>query len=276
MNRTFDIISTDGLTLRGRCWPTEKSCEAVICLVHGQGEHLGRYDHVAAAFNQAGINLLGTDLRGHGNSGGKRGHVPTFGILLDDLFQTLEKARAAFPSKPLFLYGHSLGGLIVLDYVLKRNTKLNGIIVSAPLLQLASAPPAWKLCILELCNRLRLNPSIPNGVDDQLLSHDINVARIYRNDPLTHHHITPSLASGMFEAGQWCMDHASELSLPALFIHGAADKITSPAATQTFVSNISADCTLEILPGLFHEPHNETEKTAVFKLLTDWILRTAL
>jgi len=243
--------------------------------VHGQGEHIGRYDHVAAAFNQAGITLLGTDLRGHGNSDGKRGHVPTFGTLLDDLFQTLEKARAAFPSKPLFLYGHSLGGLIVLDYVLKRNPKLDGIIVSAPLLKLASEPPAWKLWILKLCSRLRLNPSIPNGVDDQLLSHDINVARIYRNDPLTHHHITPSLASGMFDAGQWCMDHASELSLPALFIHGAADGITSAAATQAFASQVSSNCTLEILPGLFHEPHNEPEKESVLKCVMDWILQTA-
>lgn len=275
MNRTFDIISTDGLMLRGRCWPTEKPCEAVVCLVHGQGEHIGRYDHVATAFNQTGITLMGTDLRGHGNSGGKRGHTPTFDLLLDDLFHTLEKVRAAFPSQPLFLYGHSLGGLIVLDYVLKRKPKLNGIMVSAPLLKLAAEPPVWKLWILKLCMRLRLNPSIPNGVDDQLLSHDINVARTYRNDPLTHHLITPALASGMFEAGSWCMDHASELSMPALFIHGEADRITSPAATQAFASHISSDCKLEILPGLFHEPHNETQKAAVFKLTTDWILQTA-
>lgn len=271
----FSMPTRDGLNLRGRCWTPPAETRAAVCLVHGLGEHIGRYDHVAHAFNRTGIALLGTDLRGHGNSEGKRGHVPTFGTWLDDLFQSLEKTRAEFPNVPLFLYGHSLGGMVVLDYVLERKPELAGVIASAPLLKLAFEPPRGQQLVLKLLNALHLQPAVPSGLVDTNLSRDLNVVRAYRNDPLTHGKITPALAGGMLAAGQWCLEHAGELNTPCLLLHGAADRITSPEATRHFASKVSSDCKLEIWPGLFHEPHNEPEKDSVHQCITRWILERA-
>lgn len=271
MNRTFEIITTDGLMLRGMCWPAEGTCKAAISLIHGMGEHIGRYDHVATAFNARGYTMMGTDLRGHGKSDGKRGHVPTFGTYLDDLFQSLEKMRADFPGIPHYIFAHSLGGMIALDYVLRRKPDLAGLIVSAPLLQLAYKPSLWRMILLKSLKALNLNIPIPRGVDDTKLSRDINVARTFRNDPLSHGVITPTLAVGMFEAGDWCLAHADQLELPTLIYHGDADLITSLDASRRFVEKAGSNCTFNLLPGCMHEPHNEPQRQEVFDLILNWL-----
>ena len=267
----FKITNPSGLTLCGRIWEPEDEPRAVVGLIHGLGEHVGRYDHVAEVLNKAGFALIGTDLQGHGQSDGKRGHVSTFENLLDDVFQTLEKAREKFPGKPVFLYGHSLGGLIALYYAFKHESNLAGVVATAPLLRLALDPPIWQKNLLRGLRALHLHPSIPNGMDDAKLSRDRNVIRAYRNDPLTHRLITPSLALGMLEAGEWCLAHASEFSVPLLLMHGDADQITSFKATEEFANLSSDQCTLKILPGVYHEPHNEPEQRDVLAIIIDWL-----
>ena len=271
MNPKFETTNPSGLRLRGRIWEAEGEPRAVVGLIHGLGEHIGRYDHVAEVLNKAGFSMIGTDLQWHGQSDGKRGHVPDFGNLLDDVFQTLERARVTFPGKPLFLYGHSLGGLMALYYVLKHKPDLAGVVATAPLLRLAHEPPIWQQKLLRGLRALNIHQSIPNGIDDTKLSRDINVVRAYRNDPLTHRQITPPLALGMLEAGEWCMAHANEFPIPLLLMHGDADQITSFKATEEF-ANLSPDrCTLKILPGVYHEPHNDPEKRDVLATITDWL-----
>ncbi|WP_322608722.1 alpha/beta hydrolase [Pontiella agarivorans] len=271
MIEPFSVQTTDGLLLRGGCRTPEGPIRGVILLVHGLGEHLGRYDHVARMLENSGFAVLGTDLRGHGNSEGRRGHVPTFGTLLDDLFQTLEKAGIAFPGLPLFLYGHSLGGLIVLDFALNRKLEVAGIISSAPALQICDPPSAWKLGMVKLLRNLHLHPAVSSGLDDRKLSRDLNVIRAYRNDPLTHNRITPALALGMIEAGKRCRKQAAELSVPALLFHGSDDRITDPVITRQFAENAGGNCTFKMLSGVLHEPHNAPLKKQVFELILNWL-----
>ncbi|QBG48254.1 alpha/beta hydrolase [Verrucomicrobia bacterium S94] len=268
----FYIRTTDGLQLSGKCRTPETQIRGVILLIHGLGEHLGRYDHVAQILEKAGFAVVGTDLRGHGNSEGRRGHVPAFEHLLDDLFQTLKKTRIAFPGLPVFLYGHSLGGLIVLDFALQKNMPdPDGIISSAPALRICAAPPAWKLGMVKLLDKLKLYPAVSSGLDDRLLSKDLNVIRAYRNDPLTHDRITPALALGMMESGKKCLKHAAELAVPALLFHGSDDRITDPAATRQFAETAGGNCTFKMLSGILHEPHNAPVKKQVFELVLNWL-----
>ena len=267
----FKIEAYGGLKLHGQGWEPDTGTKAAICLVHGLGEHGGRYAQVAEAFNQAGYALMASDLRGHGKSEGQRGHAPSYTVLMDDIFQLLETARERYPNAPLFLYGHSLGGNLVIHYALRRLPKLAGIITSAPLLRLAYTPPHWKTGLLHILHALRIHCTLPSGLDDRALSRDINVVRAYRNDPLTHNQITPNLGVDMIRNGEWNMAHAADLPCPLLLMHGDADRITSAKATREFALRAGATCTLKIWDGFFHELHNEPDKDDVLAYILDWI-----
>ena len=139
----FGWQTEDGLQLFAQAWQPDGESRAVVCLAHGLGEHSGRYSHVAAALNQAGYTLLGFDLRGHGHSEGQRGHAPTFDDMLDDITHLLEEAARRFPDSPRFLYGHSLGGTLVLNHALRRRSQVIGVIATGPSLRIAFTSPAW-------------------------------------------------------------------------------------------------------------------------------------
>lgn len=269
-NFDFILHTADNLKLQGRGWAPDTEIKAAVCLVHGLGEHCGRYEHVAKAFNQAGYALLGCDLHGHGRSEGRRGHVPNYSLLTDDISQLLEMEKQRYPDRPIFLYGHSLGGNLVIHYVLRNRPELAGVIATAPLFKLAYEPPAWQTILLRLLNALRINVSIPSGMDDTALSRDMNVIHAYRNDPLTHNRITPQLAVNMIQNGEWNLEHAAEFISPLLLMHGDADRITSAKATQEFASQ-AHDCTLKLWDGFSHELHNDPGKEDVLIFMIQWM-----
>jgi acylglycerol lipase len=268
---TFELNTADGLKLQGQGWEPETGSRAVVCLVHGIGEHSNRYEHLAEALNRAGYTLLAFDLRGHGRSEGPRGHAPNYECLMSDISQLLEKAQERYPELPVLLYGHSLGGNLVIHYALRCKPALAGVIASSPLLRLAYKAPVWKTGILNLMYALRIKCSIPRGVDDMALSHDLNVARTKRTDPLWHGLITPQLAVDMLRKGKWNLAHASEFPCPLLLMHGDADRITSAQASSEFADSAGDQCTLKIWKGLYHELHNECEKMRVLEYTTEWL-----
>ena len=259
----FKWKTTDGLQLFAQGWQPEGESRAVVCLVHGLGEHTGRYGHVAAALNHAGYALLGFDLRGHGQSEGQRGHTPTFDHMLDDITHLLEEASQRFPDVPRFLYGHSLGGCLVLNYALRRRPDIAGVIATDPLLRTAFAPPAWKTTLGRLLQGLWPTLSMSNGLDIAGLSRDAAVVRAYADDPLVHDRVSARLGMDMLDAGEWALGHASEFPLPLLLMHGGADPITSAEASRQFAAGVTGDCTLKIWDGLYHEIHNEPEQSQV-------------
>lgn len=262
--------TADGLEIFGRCWQPDAEIRAVVCLVHGLGEHSGRYAHVAAALTAAGYALLGFDLRGHGRSAGLRGHTPSYKALLDDIALLLEQAERYFPGRPRFLYGHSLGGNLVLNYALRRRPQLAGVVATGPWLRLAFEPSRVQVLLARTMDRLWPAFSQANGLEVTALARDPAVVQAYQDDPLVHDRVSARLFAVCYSAGLWALAHASEFPLPLLLMHGSADRLTSAAASQEF-ANRAPDCTFQLWDGFYHELHNEPEKDAVLARMLDWL-----
>ncbi|MFN2150478.1 MAG: lysophospholipase [Anaerolineales bacterium] len=272
MNEPETFFETkDHQNLFFRVWQPAGHLKAAVCLVHGLGEHSGRYQHVAAAFNAAGVGVWGFDLRGHGKTPGKRGQVPHYDVMLDDIADAIDAAQEQFTGVPVFLYGHSMGGNLVLNYALRRKPALAGVIATSPWIQLAFSPPDSQVRLARLMNHLLPNLTQPNGLDVQALAHDPEVVAAYQNDPLVHDRVSIRLSVEFLDAGEWALEHAAELALPLLLVHGSADPITSAAASQEFAARAGELCTLKIWEGLYHETHNEPQKEQVIAYNLEWL-----
>jgi alpha-beta hydrolase superfamily lysophospholipase len=268
---SIEIQTADGLKLHGHLWEPAGSAQALICLVHGLGEHSGRYAHVVDSFCRKKFAVVAFDLRGHGQSEGPRGHAPKYDLLISDIFQGLEKAKQAHPELPVFIYGHSLGGNLILQMVLKHQPDVAGAISSAPLFKPAFKPPAWKMAALQMFAGICPTLTMYNEVDPRALSRDAEKVRTYQKDPLVHDRISARLAKDMLAAGAWNLAHAAKLSCPLLLIHGDADRITSTQASRDFAAQAGKRCTLKIWHGLYHDPHNEPEQQDVLAHIVAWI-----
>lgn len=269
---TFDIISRDGLKLHGQAWLPDGEPEAVICLVHGLGEHIGRYHHVATYFASEGIAVFGMDLRGHGRSEGKKGHTPSYDLLLEDVEDLMKKARVEYIEAPMFLYGHSMGGNIVASFLTARKTlELQGAILSSPFLRLATDPPQAMLWLAKTMRKIWPSFTAPNGVDYRNISSIEAEALKYKNDPLIHDRISAKLSLSLIEAGEKAIETAGELNIPLLAFHGGADAITSASATQEFVSKATPYATFHLWKTSKHETHYDVEREQVLRLALDWM-----
>lgn len=267
----FSWQSPDGLQIFAQGWEPSADPKAIICLVHGLGEHSQRYVHLASAFNEAGYALFTFDHRGHGRSQGPRGHIPTYEAFMEDIAQLLVETGQRWPHRPLFLYGHSMGGNLVLNYVLRRRPPLNGVVVTAPWLRLVTPLPSLQLKALRLIDRFYPLLAFSNRLDPLTLSRDPAVAQAYKTDPLVHDRISPRLFLNLDESGQWALAHAQAFPLPLLLIHGSADRLTSAEASRQFAGGVPANCLFKLWPDLYHEPHNEPEQAEVISFIIDWL-----
>ncbi|MDO8970993.1 MAG: lysophospholipase, partial [Saprospiraceae bacterium] len=213
--------SSDGLSLFAQGWePDVTSFKAVVCLVHGIGEHTGRYAHVAEAFAKEGYVLLTADLRGHGKSEGIRGHAPSVEFLMQDMDVLLKKASDRYPGLPVILYGHSLGGILALHYGLKRKPAVKGVLVTSPALHSSLEQQAVKVMAAKVLGALVPKMTIASGLNVDAISHDVEVVKAYNNDPLVHDRISVGLGKVLLEVCRYNLDHAVEFPLPLLLIHG--------------------------------------------------------
>lgn len=268
--RTLYLTTTDNVNLRCLAWD-HVDPQAVIALVHGMGEHCGRYGHVADYLNQQGYAVLAYDQRGHGESGGSRGHSPSFEALLDDLALFLKKVEKEYPKTPIVLYGHSMGANVALNYTLRRKAAIAGLIVSSPWINLAFSPPAWKVSAARWLKMVLPKLSMLNELDVNALSRDPQVVSAYVKDPLVHNRITPSMGYEMMQAATWLQNFAGEMPVPTLLFHGAADKITSHPDSKAFAARVAGPITFVEYPGLYHETHNEPEKAQVLERIDEWL-----
>lgn len=262
----------DGLDIFAQGWePTVLKPKAVVCLVHGLGEHSSRYAHVAEAFGKEGFILFGTDLRGHGRSGGPRGHISSIEDFMQDIDVLLEQARTRYPGLPLFLYGHSIGGVQVLHYGLLRKPNVKGVIATSSALHNAVEKELVKVTMAKVLGSLMPNVIIASGLDPKSLSRDEKVVQAYVNDPLVHDKISLGFGKVMIGVTSWTLSHAGEFSLPLLLLHGKADAIAFPSSSTEFAAPLKEKCTLVLWDDAYHELHNESEKDKVFKTMTLWM-----
>lgn len=261
----------NGVELYAQGWQPETDAKAVVCLVHGLNEHSSRYTHVAAALNRAGYAVLAFDHHGHGRSGGMRGHIPSSSIFLESLDCLLREAEQMYPGKPRFLYGHSLGGIVVLYYTLSRKPALAGVIATSAGLRTALEEQKFKIALTRWLSPFLPKLSIPTGLDPTQLSRDPQVVKAYINDPLVEKHATLGLARSALEAIQYVFEHAHEFHLPLLLMHGDHDRIAYPRGSQEFASLVHSPCTLKLWEGFYHETHNEPEKDQVLAYVIAWL-----
>lgn len=264
--------SKDGVKIFGREWRPEGDIKGAISLVHGLGEHSGRYQQVAEAFTGAGYALVGFDLRGHGMTEGIRGHAPSYDCLMDDIDENLRLSAEHFPDLPLFLYGHSLGANLVLYHTLTRKSDVKGAIATSPIMIPAQPVPAPKMLLGKIMYRLMPSFKMANDIDLDGLSHDQAVIDRYAHDPLVHPYISARLGLDMLNGGQFLIDHAGELSLPLLLLQGSEDRIVNPKATAEFAAHATPSMiTYKEFPGMYHELHNDLQKSEVMKLMIQWM-----
>lgn len=259
MNTT--LSTADGIQLHIEDSPVANAKAAVV-LTHGIGEHCSRYDHVRAAFNAAGYAFHTYDLRGHGRSSGRRVHTPSLERLLDDVALIVGRAREQSPGRNVFVYGHSMGGNITLNFALRRPAGLSGVIATSPWLVLPAPPPALIAGVARLLNRIAPEVTFQRPRDPSLLSRDPAVVAAAETDPLTSHVITARQFVELSEGAAYALAHAADLRMPLYLAHGRADAVTSMHGTQQFYEAASsADKTLNLYDGAFHELHNEIEPT---------------
>jgi len=263
--------NAEGLPIYAAHWP-EKKPWAVITLVHGQGEHIGRYNHLGRWFNDRGVAVLGYDQQGYGKSGGTRGHARGLDALLNDISQALDETRKRYPGAQHFLYGHSMGGNLVLNYLLRRSPSLSGVVATAPWVRLAFPAPVLKVLAGRVLNRLTPSLRLPNGLAEHFLSRNPSVVEAYRNDPLVHNRLSVAAGIQLLDAAIWLNQYSGDTPAPLLLQHGTADRITSAPATRELSARLQGKTTFREWPNLYHEIHNEPEQEQVFQVTLDWML----
>lgn len=264
--------SRDGLDIFAQAWePDIVQPKAVVCHVHGLGEHSARYAHVAEAFSKEGFVLFTSDLRGHGRSAGPRGHVGAIEDFMQDIDVLFEQARSRYPELPFFLYGHSLGGILVLHYGLSRKPDVKGVIATSSGLRTALEKQPLKVFLAKVLGSLIPSTTIVSGLDPNGISHDKNVVKAYQEDPLVHDKASLGFGKVMLGVTKWTLEHAGEFSRPLLLLHGKADPIAFPSGSIEFAAPLKEKCTLVLWEDGYHELHNEPDKAEVLKTMTLWM-----
>lgn len=277
--KTFESAweGRDGTQFSMRGWEPESGApKAAIAFIHGLGEHTGRYAHVGNALTGSGYALIGFDLRGHGKSGGARGHFPSLEAVLQDIRQFLQQLTRLHPETPQFLYGHSLGGILVLSYVLQYSAGLKGVIATGAGLRTPLQDQKVKIAMVNLLGPVFPGLTLASGLDANTISRDPDVVKKYAADPLVHDRASLGLGKSGLTAIDLCFTRASRFPLPLLIMHGTEDKLTYPAGSEDFArlaGEGGADVTLKLWDGLHHELHNEPEQTDVFRTMIDWLDR---
>ncbi len=269
-HRDGTFTGSAGDTLVWRAWLPEDP-SAVVVLAHGLHEHCGRYEHVADRLNASGYAVYALDHRGHGRSGGTPANIGSMAGLVDDFHQLRRTAEEAHPGLPLFVLGHSLGGLIAISYVISHGEAgIAGLAVSGTLMDTSSANAVQRVAA-PLLGRFTPNLGVvPLPAD--AVSRDPDVVRDYEQDPLNHHgKIVARTGAEIMLAVQEAVRRMPELTLPVLAMHGTADRLVPAAASQLVHDSLSSgDKTLKTYDGLYHEIFNEPERDAVLEDLVAW------
>lgn len=275
------FLADDGIRIHFRADFPKQGADANLLLVHGLGEHGGRYNWLVERLNEFGVAVYRIDLRGHGCSEGQPVHVEEFEQFhrdLDSWYEFLLSTKEFDKELPLFLLGHSMGGLICLDYILNYRGKLRSFLdalsVSSP--SIASNPihnvlkPILDIAVPSFLNGIH----VPNGIDSADLSHDPKICREYDKDPLVHRKITPQLFREIISTMKRVRHSRNSFPVPTQFLISGEDKIVDAEVTINFAKSL--DCghkDIRILHGFYHEVFNEVQKADAWNLLREWLFK---
>jgi alpha-beta hydrolase superfamily lysophospholipase len=220
--------------------------------------------------------MAGFDLRGHGRSGGARGHAPSLDAYMQDIRRFFRLMDQRYPNIPRFLYGHSFGGLLTLAYAIQYGAVLKGVLVTGPALRSPLQEQRAKIAMVRLLGSLLPTITVRSGLDATTISRDPEIVAAYKNDPLVHDSTSLGFGKAGLTAIDLCLARAREFPVPLLMIHGKADKITYFNGSEDFaklVREAGGDITLKLWDDLYHEVHNEPEKAKVFQFMAEWLDR---
>ena len=266
------VESGDGVKIAYRAWP-HPGAGITFAVVHGLGEHAGRYERFAKAMAMHGMGTFAVDLRGHGKSPGQRGHVDSWSQWTDDVSAFVEHVDSVAGGEVLPL-GHSFGGAAMLSTVLAgKLPRSRRFIVSSAALKVKVEVPAWKIKLGTATSRLIPKLALDNEVDPKLLSRLPEVVEAYRSDPLVHSKISSRLYTEWLAATRHILDHAGEIKIPFLILAGTDDGLIDPAGSQELHERAPSMSELRLLDGRYHEPFNDRDNEEVFTLITNWLAK---
>lgn len=264
--------------LRGFAWsPESQPATGCVVMVHGLGEHVGRYRGLAADLAAAGWASVAADLPGHGNSPGRRGHIESYRRTLMEIGEMLGAAAKRFPDLPLVLLGHSMGGNLAANYVLRRDEIAPrtpdpvGLVLSGPMFLPTNPPPRPHIFAAWLTGQLLPWLTIRAPVDAERLTRNSDVVEQLRDDPLVHNRLSLYLGTQLLAQGRHALDHASEIDVPTLLLHGQDDPITSHLASESFATRVGPLATFVPLAGMLHEIFHEPDRDRVIAILAEWL-----
>ncbi|MFT5483639.1 MAG: alpha-beta hydrolase superfamily lysophospholipase [Halieaceae bacterium] len=270
--RSGKFIGSDGSSLFFRYWCPEGTAKSVVVLVHGAGEHCGRYQMLAERFVARGFAVASYDQIGHGQSEGTPGHIDKFSDYLDSLDIFHRQVTADFPGQSHFLLGHSMGGLVGCNYLLEYQDKFIGCVLSGPAVKTELKPGFIQMLIIRTLSAL-FPKAGALGLDSAGVSRDPAVVEAYDKDPLVFHgKMSARKINELFKYMTRIQSRAAEITLPLLLLHGSEDTMAAPSGSVFLdESTASSDKTLHVYPGLYHEIFNEPEREEIFSEVLDWM-----
>lgn len=264
------VKAKDKVKLFNRLWLPEGKPEKLIILVHGLGEYGGRYEHWAHMFAEQQYAFIAGDLRGHGKSKGARGDAKRPILFIRDLMRVVRDARERFPNTPVILYGHSLGGTLVLE-LYQHLKNIEGLIISAPWLELEYKPPLWKALAVPPLYKLAPWAKFNSGVIPEQLTKRTDIIEDLYKDPLVHRQVSIRLFLDINRLGQKLLTRDYHTTAPVLLMHGEEDRLTSIEATKRFAAKLELFGTFKSWPENYHEIHNDVDYVFVFDYIHDWL-----
>lgn len=267
------LTGFDGRELFFQSWKPEGAPRAVIAIVHGGLEHSGHYRFLVDSLVDKGFALAGLDLRGHGKSKGKRGHIMDWNEIREDMGSYLSRVQKEFPGRHLFLFGHSLGGTIVLDYALRRSPSLAGVILSGAGISTGNASRIL-IAINKLLSAVFPSFSVNLNFDFSIVTRDPSVVKEYESDPLILSSLSARFWAECLKTIAWVRDHASDWKLPLLVLHGSEDQNMPIEDIKEFFGDLTCeDKQLITYEGGYHCPYNDLQKEQVFSDIEMWIAK---
>jgi alpha-beta hydrolase superfamily lysophospholipase len=270
----FHFEGMNGYSLYAQCWMPEVSPRAVIAIVHGIGDHSGRYMNIVNHMVSNQIGVYAYDLRGHGNSPGQRGHTNSWMEYRTDLLNYINLIGSQQSGHPIFLFGHSMGALIALDFILRETRQIAGAIISgAPMEPVGVAKP-YKVALARILSIIFPGFPIDLGLDSDAISRIPSVVSSYKADPLVHGQVTARWGTEILSTIEYVKNSVEGIGIPLLMIHGEADRLNSLSGAKKFFDRIQArDKDFISYPGCYHELHNDLDSEVMLNDLLDWIDR---